>query len=306
MKTGRNNIFMIMLLLVFCALLTGCAGSGKSSAQVAAQLFREARYAEAEEQFLMALESGDASDSVRLGHAYNLVAMGKIQNALDEFLTVQDSFEDEALTLSIRRTMLDLYLDMDNRPGAARVCTELARLISNREQADEYTLEAAQIKADMYREEGNGDLLENELRTIISLKPYAGDEYLELYSMYINGGERGKRLALADEILAYMKGHASYVSDYRQVIAVAFDAANMAVEKSEDYFVIAEEWIAMAENAGFSEEDILKYKVIIAERRGKMELAYKLLGVYLNHCPDDRYAQKELDYLENRLNLAEP
>ena len=156
------------------------------------------------------------------------------------------------------------------------------------------------------REEGNGDLLENELRTIISLKPYAGDEYLELYSMYINGGERGKRLALADEILAYMKGHASYVSDYRQVIAVAFDAANMAVEKSEDYFVIAEEWIAMAENAGFSEEDILKYKVIIAERRGKMELAYKLLGVYLNHCPDDRYAQKELDYLENRLNLAEP
>ena len=123
-------------------------------------------------------------------------------------------------------------------------------------------------------------------------------------------GEKEGRLQLADEIIGYMTGHSSYVSDYRQVLTVVFDAADVAsyterTRSSEDYFTIAEDFIARANESQITENEALKYTVIIAERRGKMEVAYNLLGVYLNHCPDDEYALKEMDYLGNRLGLGE-
>ena len=194
--------------------------------------------------------------------------------------------------------------------GAARVYEELSQIYTDPSAADAALAEAGVIRADIYRDKGDKENLKKELRKLISIKTFADGEYYELYSLSKAAGEKEERLKLADEIIGYMTGHSSYVSDFTGLIAVIFDAADVAsytewTKKSEDYFSAADELISKAEGAGISENEALKYKVIIAERRGKTEVAYQLLGVYLNHCPDDEYALKEMDYLGNRLGLGE-
>ncbi len=309
MKNGRI-IILILMLSVFCALFSGCSTAEKSAYSMAVKLYGEGRFSEAEPYFIAALDGGAGDDTVRLGHAYNLVELGEASKALDELIAVQDRFADENVTVAIRRTILDLYLAGDNKAGAARVCDELSLRVKDSDAADSFKVQAALIRADIARSGGDRQALKKELRNLISIKTFAADEYFELYSMSAEAGEKETRLELADEIIGYMTGHSSYVSDYRQLLSVVFDAADVAVytewtKTTEDYFTIAEDFIAKADGNGITENEALKYKVIIAERRGKMEVAYNLLGVYLNHCPDDEYALKEMDYLGNRLGLGE-
>ena len=309
MRTGRNTILLIMLLLVFCPFLSGCEAE-ESPYAAAVRLYGEEKYTEAEPLFITALDSDPNNATLKLGHAYNLIELDKINNALDELIAVQDSFADESIKLSLRKTIVDLYLTQNNLAGAARVYEELAGITADPSAQDSYLALASTIRADIYREKGDEANLKKELRKLITVKTFADKEYYELYSLALASGERAERLALADEIIAYMTGHSSYISEYSGFLSVIFDAADVAsytewTKKSEDYFLTAEDIIAKAEGAGITENQALKYKVIIAERRGKTEVAYKLLGVYLNHCPDDEYALKEMDYLGNRLGLAE-
>ena len=257
-----------------------------------------------------ALEADASNSTIKVGHAYNLIALGENDKALDELIAVQDAFADSGMRIDLRKAILDIYIQQCNYAGAARVCDEIVSITKDSNVADYYGLECSQIRADMYRSEGNDEKLAEELRNIIRLKTYAGEEYSELYSMYIKNDMRQERLDLANEIVAYMTGHTSYIDDYSKIISVLFDAAKVAGysqsdKTPDDYFSLAEGFIAIAGDKGLTEDEALKYKVIIAERRGKPELAYKILGVYLNHCPDDEAAQKELDYLTVRLGITE-
>lgn len=300
----------VLTVLVLCLSLNGCAASERSDFEVAADLYLQGRYSEAGEYFQKVLESDGASETVHVGYAYNLVALGDYNRALDELIAVQDAFADPNMRISLRKTILDIYIAQENYAGAARVCDEIVTIAGEGNIADFYGLEGSEIRADMYRSEGDDEKLEQELKNIIRLKTFAQEEYCELYSLYIKRDMREERLTLADEIVAYMTGHASYIENYTQIISVLFDAAKVAsycdwTRTSEDYFVLAEGFITLAQDKGLTEEEALKYKVIIAERRGKMEVAYKILGVYLNHCPDDSAAQKELSYLSDRLGITE-
>ena len=306
MRMDRNICFYIMLLSIFCALLSGCERQEATAFEIAAQSYADGNYAAAEVYFVEALESEEASDVVRLGHGYNLAALGENTEAIDELLKVQDSFADSETGIAIRRLLLELYLEECNYAGAARVCSELGSMCESRTEREEYELQAAVICADMYRTEGLTGALEEELKNIINLKVYAGDEYLELYEMYIAADLRQQRLKLADEIAVYMTGHSAYIEDFTMVIGVMFDAAEVAGYTEWDYdtdhyFTQAEKFISLAEEAGLSSTDLIRYKIIIAERRGKLELAEELLGVYLNHYPEDEDARKEYLFLADRL-----
>ncbi len=309
MRNGR--IFMTVIMLsVFCTLFSGCSSAERSAYSMAVKLYGEGRFTEAEPYFVAALDGGAGDDTVRLGHAYNMIELGDTANALDELIALQDSFTDPNVTAAVRRTILDIYIAEDNKAGAARVCDELAGRLTDPAAAESFRTQAALIRADICRRDGDAQGLKKQLKNLIDIKTFAADEYFELYSMSAAAGEKESRLQLADEIIGYMTGHSSYVSDYRRILTVVFDAADVAsytewTRSSEDYFTIAEEFIAKADEAQITENEALKYKVIIAERRGKMEVAYNLLGVYLNHCPDDKYALKEMDYLGNRLGLGE-
>lgn len=310
MGTSRKTGLICMLLLVFCALLAGCAKEN-SDARSAERLYKQGKYSEAEPFFNQALADSPGDKNLHLAHAYNLIALGERSGALDELVGVQDSFTEEKIKLAIREAMLDIHMADGNYVGAARICSELSDMVKDRAKADEYNLKAAIIRADIYREQDSRDKLKDELRNIIALENYAGDAYYELYAMSIEEDEREERLKLADEIAGYMTGHNTYITDYCPIVSVMFDAAKVAgftewSRTPDDYFNLAEEFISRAEDAGLSADELLKYKIIIAERQGRMESAYRLLGVYLNHCPSDREAVKEHDYLEARLGLTEP
>ena len=306
MRNGRI-VILILMLSVFCTLFSGCSTAERSAYSMAVKLYGEGRFSEAEPYFVAALDGGAGDDTVRLGHAYNMIELGDTAN---ELIAVQDRFGDENVTVAIRRTILDLYLAGDNKAGAARVCDELAGKITDPDAAESFRVQAAVIRADICRSSGDTQGLRKELKNLIEIKTFAADEYFELYSMSAAAGEKEGRLQLADEMIGYMTGHSSYVSDYRQILTVVFDAADVAsytewTRSREDYFTIAEDFIAKGNEDQITENEALKYKIIIAERRGKMEVAYNLLGVYLNHLPDDEYALKEMDYLGNRLGLGE-
>lgn len=314
MKTDRGLLRMVMLLSVLFVLTTGACGCSRKEPgmfEQAATLFGEGRYEEAEVFFLAALEEENPPAEAVLGHAYNLAALNDNVKALDELIRADMMFTDNSLRIELRRTMLELYAAEKNLPAAARVCEELSRLYGPGESEEYYLLEAAIIRADIARAQKDSSALEENLRKIIGLKTFAQDEYLELYKLFDAPGKREEQLKLADEILGYMTGHSAYISDYGPVLGILLDAAQVAeytegAHDSDFYFAAAEVFIGLAEEKQISDSELLKYKIVLDEKKGKLELAYKLLGVYINHCPEDKKALKEQDYLHLRLGIEAP
>ncbi|MBO4416055.1 MAG: hypothetical protein J5824_08785 [Lachnospiraceae bacterium] len=307
MKTGRKTFIFIVLLPVFCMLFSGCSKQNDPYA-AAVDAYSRGEYSAAEPFFLAAIENGDSRTEVRAGHAYNLLQLGRYSEAVNEFLAPEAAPEDREDLIAMKKAVISAYLADKNYAGAARVYEELARLVSDPEEAENYNLEACRIRADLYEARGEDELLVEELKKIIEIKKYAGEEAVKLYKLLSRDAEPIVKLQAVDDYVMYVSGHKIYVEDYIPAITILFDAANEAGyvqydHNSEYYFQKAEEFMELAEERGLAEEELLKFKIVIAERRGKMELAYMLLGVYLNHCPDDQLAVKEKNYLENRIGI---
>ena len=307
MKTGRSLIISILLLPVFCMLLSGCEAEDNPYTK-AAEAYAQGDYAAAEPYFIAAIESGDNRTEVVTGHAYNLMQLGRYADAISEFLSVQANLTSKSDVGRIKKTMLSAYLAEENYAGAARVCDELARDAADTKEATDYLIQAAEIRADMYESRNETEQLITELEKLIELKEYAGEEYIKIYYLEAQDPDLKKRLKTADDFIMYVTGHSAFVTDYIPVITLLFNAADAAgysdhEHDREYYYTKAEEFMDLASEQGAGEEVILKFKIAIAERRGKTELAYKLLGVYLNHCPEDEMALKEKEYLENRLGF---
>ena len=291
MKTGRKTFIFIVLLPVFCMLFSGCSKQNDPYA-AAVDAYSRGEYSAAEPFFLAAIENGDSRTEVRAGHAYNLLQLGRYSEAVNEFLAPEAAPEDREDLIAMKKAVISAYLADKNYAGAARVYEELARLVSDPEEAENYNLEACRIRADLYEARGEDELLVEELKKIIEIKKYAGEEAVKLYKLLSRDAEPIVKLQAVDDYVMYVSGHKIYVAGY-----VQYD------HNSEYYFQKAEEFMELAEERGLAEEELLKFKIVIAERRGKMELAYMLLGVYLNHCPDDQLAVKEKNYLENRIGI---
>ncbi len=307
MKTGRYLILCMVLLPVFCIFATGCTNS-KDPYTLAVTAYGNGDYAAAEPYFRAAIESGDTRNEVLLGHAYNLLQLEQYPDAVSEFLNAQPGIEKLEDLIAVKKVMLTAYLAEENYAGAARVSEELARTVTNEFEANDYLILTSQIRADLYEVRQDISQLKEELKKLIELKPNATGEYVRLYNINAMDPDMKLRLQTADEFIMYTTGHAAYLNDYVPVITILLDAADIAERTGyehdrEYYYTKAEEFMDKAIERGVAEETLLKFKITIAERRGKMELAYKLLGVYLNHCPDDALALKEKEYLENRLGL---
>ena len=186
---------------------------------------------------------------------------------------------------------------------------ELIELITDAIDAGNQNIKMYRMRADLYWIKEEWDLWESDERKIIDLKDYAIDEYNAILGMRLTEKGVAEVLSLVDEAMVYLNGHSAYIDDYTDIIPMILKAADYSTRiewknDSQYYFDLAENYIKAAEDKGVSDNEILKYKIIVAERKGKMELAYKLLGVYLEHCPEDRMAYKEQKYLENRLGVS--
>lgn len=232
------------------------------------------------------------------------------QNTSDKKKSAE--YKSKAATLAFR-----IYNDsIENsvngeQEGSSSVYKEddLIEMITDSIESGNEDIKMYLMRADLYWNKGEKDLWEADERKIIELKDYAIDEFNAIYGMYLEDKSDKEILELVDDAEYYLKGHAAYIDDYSEIIPMMLKAADISshVEWEHDssyYFDLAENYIKAAEDKNASDNQILKYQIIVAERKGKMELAYKLLGVYLEHCPDDRMAYKEQKYLENRLGIS--
>ena len=232
------------------------------------------------------------------------------QNTSDKKKSAE--YKSKAATLAFR-----IYNDsIENsvngeQEGSSSVYKEddLIEMITDSIESGNEDIKMYLMRADLYWNKGEKDLWEADERKIIELKDYAIDEFNAIYGMYLEDKSDKEILKLVDDAEYYLKGHAAYIDDYSEIIPMMLKAADISshVEWEHDssyYFDLAENYIKAAEDKNASDNQILKYQIIVAERKGKMELAYKLLGVYLEHCPDDRMAYKEQKYLENRLGIS--
>ena len=186
---------------------------------------------------------------------------------------------------------------------------ELLKIVSEAIDAGNETIKLYRMRANLYWIKEEWDLWEADERKIIELKDYAMDEYRAIYGMRLTESSPKEVLALIDEIVKYLNGHVAYIDNYGEILPMILKAAEYSdrVEWEHDgkyYFDLAEQYISAAQDKNVSDNEVLRYQIIIAEKKGKMELAYKLLGVYLEHVPDDRMAYKEQKYLENRIGVS--
>ena len=307
MKTGRIRLFIFLFLSVLCLSATSCR-NGQDPYSAALELYGNNDHAGAEPFFITALEGGDTRLQVRVGHAVNLMCLKEYGDAVSEFLEAEKLAGDNDTLAAIKKEMLSAYFAEGNYAGAARVSEELSRIVQDQEEALKYLLQAGQIRADLYLARGDTEQYRSELKKIIELKDFAQDEYVKLYRLAAEEPDYTARLKIADEMIFYIMGRTAYVEDYMPFLSVLFDASSVAGyagydHDAEYYYSMIGEFMEKAEDAGTPEEELLRLRIVLAEHQGKNELAYKLLGVYLNHCPDDALAVKEKDYLENRIGF---
>lgn len=258
----------------------------------------------------------DTAVAVRKGLFDIYMAQKDYKSAVDMLRNLGDISEDATSRAEYKAEAAALawkYFDAENDSSQSVEMfnpDELIPVISDSIAAGNDSIKSYRMRANLYYLKQDWAKWEADERMVISLKDYAFDEYCAIYEVCLKYRDAISALAAIDEILTYMKGHSSYIDSYDSLIALALKGAELAeyndyTNSPEYYFEKAEQYIAAAEEKNMSNSQVLKYSVIIAEKRGKLELAYKLLGVYLEHCPEDRMAIKERSYLKNRAGVTE-
>lgn len=309
----KSNVGKIISLLLFFALfLSGCTANGTFGK--AAELYEAGDYKAAEEQFELAIEQDPDNEELRVGHGFNLAMLGRSAEAIDELFPIYDSRElsgvssdkDIEFVYDVGDVLIDLYMEEGNSVNAAYISDRLIDYARSTDEKEKYELKSARAYAELYKDNIlYEDAYRKALSVIIDLSVYAGEEYEELVNSYRTGGDYKGMLAAADNMIIYMRGRSAHIDNFPSAIGVILDAAEAAgyVEwdkTPQDYYAAAQEFITLAGDKGLTYEQKLRYKIVIAERMRQKDVAIRLLGVYLNHCEDDRKAIKEKLFLENR------
>ncbi len=303
---------LISLLLFFALILTGCTREG--TFDKAAQLYHEGNYKEAKKHFEQAIEEEPDDVDLRVGYGFCLAMLGKSREAVDVLYPIYDCKLLEGLSnesdvnflYDIGDALADLYMETGNPVNAGYISDELISLARNTDEKEKYMLKSAKIYVELYKDNFQyEDAYRRALSEIIDLSIYAGDEYVALVNSYRTGGDYKGMLAAADNMIIYMRGRSAHIDNFPSAISTILDAAEVAGyadvgRTPEEYYSAAQEFISLAGDKGLTYEQKLRYRIVIAERMHQNDVAIRLLGVYLNHRPDDQKAIKEKAFLENR------
>jgi len=262
-------------------------------------------------------EPGTA-EAVRKGLYEVYIMEGDYKSAVDLLRELGDNAEDKTRSAEYKAEAAALawkYFNPDNKDAAVTELggidiKELVTVITESIDAGNESIKAYRMRANLYYLMKDWDNWEADEKRIIALKDYAFDEYCSMYEVALKYRDGIAALKLIDEIIIYMQGHQAYIDSYDGLIGMMLKGAELAEYNEHEfkpihYFDQAEEYIKAAENKNLSNNQVLKYSIIIAEKKGKLETAYKLLGVYIEHCPDDRMAIKERNYLKNRVGISD-
>jgi len=291
--------------------LTGCTSGVFEDAS---ELFKKGEYGEAQKLFEQATTENPDDENVIIGMGYNLAMLGKSREAIDVIYPIYESKvlagpqndKDIDQIYDLGELLLDLYSKEGSLVNAGFVSDQLIYLARDTYEKEKYMLKSAEIYVELYKDNLKYEgAYRKALSDIISLSVYAGDEYVELVNSYRAGGDYKGMLAAADNMIIYMRGRSAHIDDFPAVIGAILDAAEVAgydeYEKTpQDYYAAAQEFITLAGDKGLTYEQKLRYRIVIAERMHQIDVAIRLLGVYLNHRKDDAKAVKEKEFLESR------
>lgn len=310
MRDSRGLI-LAGILVTLCIFMSGC--SNRTSIDKAARYYSKGNYIEADRLFMEAVREYPNSLTAHLGYGYNLVALNRKDEALAQFTMAYDALvetgSDNERLKEVARVMFDICFEKGYYSQAADLCELMSTLVNDVDEVRYFRLRDAMLRAQRYKDnEMMYDAWVIAIRDIISYKTYAMEEYYELFTSYGYRNMKAEQLALAEEMDVYMTAHAAYADSFEKLIDVMFESAAITqyVESEYDedhYFELAEKYINISIDRNMPEEDVLKYKIIIAEHRGNFDTAYKLLGVYLNRYPYDAAATKEREYIRVRIGV---
>lgn len=254
--------------------------------------------------------AGKTGEALRKGLYETCIILQDYSMAVDILRELGNTCTDKDEAAAYKAEAAALAWKVSDRTEPAFNTDEMIDIVSDSINSGNETVKTYRMRANLYYLKEDWADWEKDERKIIELKDYAFDEYCAIYDVKRKNGSSNEVLELLDEIYVYMLGHAAYIDSYDRLIAMALEAAEMCEytayeHDSEYYFNMAQLYIDSATEQKLTDNQVLKYEIIIAERKGKYELAYKLLGVYLEHCPDDRMALKEKNYLECRVGIKD-
>jgi len=312
MRTKSGNSLKILMLLLFLCVLGGC--SSDTDYEKACDLYEERQFDSAEAYFEAASAQFPEDIDIAIGHGYNLVVLNRNREATDllapifDSLVASDDRSPEAMDniCNLGELLADSYSKLGDHEKESLAYQILEDVSNNAEDIEKYRLENARARAALYK--GNKSYREEyraALEEILGLTAFDGESYVELVESYKGTGENETMLTIADEMIIYMRSRSSYIEDFPSVISAILDAAETAryTEYEHDpefYYGAAEEFITLAGASGITYPQKLRYKIVIAERKHELDVAGRLLGVYINKCPEDAKAVKEKAFIEAR------
>ncbi len=313
-----------ILILVLCALLlAGCTvGNPKEEEELAYRqkgidALKTGDYAGAIEQFQLALDHSNGRISgVELDicyyKAYSQILAGQYEDAEKTYdaLINYDNNNGNAYLLRGNLKLLmgkveEACLDYDEAikcqgEGFDRHMYAYEQLsgMGYKEQGESYLRKALEVKGnskEFYRQRGEVYIILGEYAAAkeeLSKAQNLGDEEAKLYMaqvMELEGNFDGAKAIYEN----YAKTHEND----------AFACERLAkVFLEQGHYEEALRYIAQAFKAGNVNDEaaLLKYEIIIYEKKGDFEKAKELLGKYMEKYPLDALAQKELIFLNSR------
>ena len=277
----------------------------------AAAVFRLILKVEESESASIYGDNPGLAEDIRRGLYESCLGLGNDEEALKTVTELGNMAQDETRRAFYKSEAVTLAYGIKTAAGdniSEAEALEMIDYLNDSIASGNEDINTYRMRANMYYSLGMLDEFAEDEKTVINMTDYAGDEFFSIYNAFRNSKSETERLKLIDEIVVYMNAHSDYIESYDNLIIIAMEAADIAAyteyeHDSEYYFGLAEAYLDKGSFKNMSENDILKYKIIIAEKKGKMEAACKLLGVYLEHCPDDEKAAKEKLYLEHRIGV---
>ncbi|MBP5158997.1 MAG: hypothetical protein ILP10_01710 [Lachnospiraceae bacterium] len=277
----KHKFFLGLIAVMAAALLVSC--KGKSELDTAMELYGSSDYEGALPHFEAAVSEEGAKPFAALYYCFDLHILSRYGECRDEAQKIVSAESFEEMSSKEKRDAFFLLASSSYRLGDYRAAIdnyrEMKLLTSDpavRDNIDQCVLRSFT------------ELFANE----------AENGSTELASVYDEFASYTKECdkALCGAVYEFMAGMSIYM----------YDSLPEGRNREDSYLDRAEEYVGLAKRYEDSlEKNLLRYDVIIAERRGKTEVAYKLLDVFLTHFPDDESASLERSFLEDRMKAGE-
>lgn len=272
----KKKTAVILILCVFALALAGC--KGKSEFTKGMEFYELSDFEQADVCFSKALNEENVKPEAVLAYGFNKVCLSQYEECCDRILPLFENGQIKDTETEKKQDMFFLlaysYYKLKDYRQSVNFYKEL-KLITNepdvRDNIDCCILEA-------YKR-----LCYGELEDI-------GQAALDYEDMctYILQCDK----SLSGSLFEFMTGMSIYMYDN----STEPDRTDKAyLDRAEDYLSRADRY------EDGVKRNLEKYGIIIAERRGKTDVAYKLLDVFLAHYPDDEGAANEQLFLLNRM-----